>query len=183
MGQQKDWQSVQSLCIINWNYSSFIHFTPKTAVPVVNHPIHSQQISAQLWLFSPYPRPLTTRLLKERGSRVTFMSALSIIWRWKIIPCVSFLLGQIAPRIDVIDESQMKWTWHDNLVVEWVSFYRRSKVVLFQTYIYKRGSDRREGLRCLAAVTVASQWAPWRLKSPSYRPTVYSGGHETKHQT
>ena len=46
---------------------------------------------------------------------------------------MQFLLGPITWRINVLDESWMKWTWHHSkLAVEEVSFFGGLRVVLLQ---------------------------------------------------
>ena len=62
-----------------------------------------------------------------------------------------FLPGQITRRINVLDESRLKWTWHHSkLAVEEVNFFRRSKVVLLQLYINTWWSSQHDGLGCHA---------------------------------
>ena len=62
---------------------------------------------------------------------------------------MEFLPGPITRRMNVMYESQMKWTWHHSkLAVEEVSFFSRLRMVLLQLLIYTRWSSRRYRLGC-----------------------------------
>ena len=73
---------------------------------------------------------------------------------------MEFLPGPITQRINVMYESQMKWTWHHSkLAVEEASFFGRLRVVLLQLLIYTRWSSRRYKLGYHALMIGSTDWS------------------------
>ena len=98
----------------------------------------------QTWLISPRPGTEKPDAHGERWPSHDFM------WLFALKNnSMEFLPGPITRRMNVMYESQMKWTWHHSkLAVHEVSFFSRLRMVLLQLLIYTRWSSRRYRLRC-----------------------------------
>ena len=139
--------------IIDWN--EFFFYITLPPLPVVNNPIRSKRTWPNMVNFTVSPAgDWQTGNIWWEVAQSRFFVDLKSNFALKN-SFMEFLPGPITRQINVMCESQMKWTWHHSkLAVEEASFFGRLRVGLLQQLIYTRWGSRRYGLGCHAPMMV-----------------------------